>query len=294
MPQNSDQPAAQRASPLWSFITVTYNSARALRTYWANSVPEGVEWIVVDNRSDDDTVAIATSLGARVVQLDQNIGFGAANNVGLRASNGAYIAFVNPDLTVDFSTLPTLERAVVEVGGVVGPQLLNPDGSPQPNGRGIATLPSKVRNRLKPLTDRSGYQKTAERGEIVPVDWLIGAAVVATRETFDTFGAWDERFFVYYEDSDLGLRAWKTGSTVHLIGDVQWIHGWARETTSFNVDAWKRELASMAKFYSRYPALLGPVRFARWMHAYSNPALRAQVIPDARGTTDPYESRRTV
>ncbi|GAA3896109.1 glycosyltransferase family 2 protein [Leifsonia kafniensis] len=273
------------AVPRWSFITVSYNSADALKTYWGSAtIPAGAEWIVVDNSSSDATVSIAESLGARVIRLEVNLGFGAANNIGMNQSRGEFIAFVNPDVTVDFSTLPALERVVQSLGGVIGPQLINPDGSLQPNGRGIATLPSKIRNRLKSETGTSGYQRTAEPGEQIAVDWLIGAAVIATRQTFDKFGAWDDHFFVYYEDSDLGMRAWKHGVPVHVLGDVRWIHGWARETTSFNVDAWKRELTSMAKFYSRYPALLGPIRMARWAHPYSNPTTRAANGEQFEGT----------
>lgn len=251
------------STPRWALITVTYNSSEDLRTYWRRERPADVEWIVVDNASRDDTVAVAESLGARVIRLDNNLGFGAANNVGMRESTSLYVAFVNPDVTIDFATLDTLEQLVEDLGGIVGPQLTNPDGSLQPNGRGLPTLPSKIRNRLPARWGNAEYQNTAVAGEILPVDWLIGAALVARRDTFEAIRGWDERFFVYYEDSDIGLRAWANGFPVTLVGDARWVHGWARETTKFRVEPWKRELASMAKFYLRYPLLLGPVKLGR-------------------------------
>jgi len=249
---------------LWTFITVTYNNAVTLKEFWGGEIPEWAEWIVVDNASQDNTSQIAEQLGAsRVITLESNVGFGSANNVGLRAAQGLFIAFANPDVTVNFESMKVLAQAIDRTGGIVGPQLVNPDGSLQPNGRGLPTLASKVRNRLPHKFGIPGYQLFAHKGQLIRVDWLIGAAVLGRKETFDAIGGWDERFFLYYEDSDIGLRAWLSGLSVELVGDANWIHGWARETTQFRLDPWKREIASMAKFYSRYPSLLGPVRFAK-------------------------------
>jgi len=247
----------------WTFITVTYNSAATLTRFWSQPIPEGVEWIVVDNASADDTVAVAEGLGARVIALPTNVGFGTANNVALKASEGRYVAFVNPDLSPNFDSLTRLEQSLEEHGGLVSPQLINPDGSLQPNGRGLPTLASKVRNRLSSSMQNDSYQVLVHPGEEVSVDWFIGAAVLGSRETFEALGGWDERFFIYYEDSDIGLRAWRAGLSVRVVGDEQWVHGWARATTKFRLSPWMRELSSMSKFYAKYPTLLGSVAFAR-------------------------------
>lgn len=249
---------------LWTFITVTYNNATTLEDFWVGEMPAWAEWIVVDNSSADGTVQVAEQLGAtRVISLDSNVGFGAANNVGLRAARGQYIAFTNPDVTVDFESMGVLARAIDRTGGIVGPQLLNPDGSLQPNGRGLPTLASKIRNRLPDKFHVPGYQLLARAGQSLRVDWLIGAAVLGRKESFDSLGGWDERFFIYYEDSDIGLRTWLAGFSVEIVGDANWTHGWARETTRFRLEPWKRELASMAKFYAKYPSMLGPVGLAK-------------------------------
>lgn len=249
---------------MWTFITVTYNNAQTLEDFWVGDIPAWAEWIVVDNSSSDGTAQVAERLGAtRVISMTSNVGFGAANNVGLRAARGQYIAFTNPDVTVDFGSMKVLACAIDRTGGIVGPQLINPDGSLQPNGRGLPTLASKIRNRLPVRFHVSGYQLLAQAGQSLRVDWLIGAAVLGRKETFDSLGGWDERFFIYYEDSDIGLRAWLAGLSVEIVGDANWIHGWARETTGFCFEPWKREIASMAKFYTKYPLMLGPVRLAK-------------------------------
>jgi N-acetylglucosaminyl-diphospho-decaprenol L-rhamnosyltransferase len=80
-------------SPLWSVVTVTYNSAAILRHCWYEAA-KPFEWIVVDNGSQDDSADVAEELGARVVRLAANVGFSAANNIGARHSSAPYLFFV--------------------------------------------------------------------------------------------------------------------------------------------------------------------------------------------------------
>lgn len=246
-------------TPRWTLITVTYNSEDALREYWSGiRTSDDVEWVVVDNASSDSSARVAQELGARVVRLTANRGFGGANNVGFKASESRYVAFVNPDVRVDTDSLPLLEAVIDETQGLVAPQLVNPDGTPQPNGRGYPFLLEKIRNRLESNEEGSGYRRFAPVDADIAVTWFMGAAVLGTREQFVSLGPWDERFFVYYEDSDLGLRAGARGMRRTVSGRARWVHGWARETTKFEWGPWKREFPSMAKFYARYPRLLSP------------------------------------
>lgn len=240
----------------WSLITVTHNSAAALTRFWSTPLPGSVEWVVVDNRSSDGSAEAAESLGARVIRLERNIGFGAANNVGFRATTAPLVGFVNPDVTVDPESLPALAEVIGRTGGIVSPQLVNPDGSIQANGRGYPFLAAKIRNRLESSTPSSTYRRYAGPDEDLPVVWFIGAVVLGQRATFQRLGVWDEKFFVYYEDSDLGLRAAAAGIPRIVSGRTHWVHGWARETKTLRWSAWRRELPSMWKFYSRYPRLL--------------------------------------
>jgi N-acetylglucosaminyl-diphospho-decaprenol L-rhamnosyltransferase len=258
-----DPSLASRDATTWSLITVTFNSEDALQTFWSRP-PEGVEWIVVDNASSDQTVSVAEDLGATVIRLSKNIGFGSANNIGLSRSGGEHIAFVNPDVSVDYASLADLNKAVADGTRLVSPQLLNPDGSLQPNGRGFPLIINKLRNRGSGATTlQNNYLLYANPGEVRAVCWFIGAAVAGNRRAFERLNAWDPRFFIYYEDSDICLRAWKIGISCQVTGDVRWTHGWARETTSFKWAPWKRELASMVKFYTRYPAMVLGNRSAR-------------------------------
>jgi GT2 family glycosyltransferase len=248
----------------WAIITVTYNSADALRQYWSSvELGANVRWIVVDNASQDDSADVAEDLGATVVRLSQNRGFGAANNIGMRASGSSrYVGFVNPDVAIDPASLSALE-SVIGSSSLVAPQLVNPDGSPQPNGRGYPSLPAKIANRLLPGRFQARYRLFAGLGEVRPVAWITGAAVLGHRETLDSLGPWDEWFFVYHEDADLGMRALLAGMEVLVDGSTRWVHGWARETKSFKWGPWKLEIASASKFYRRYPEMLLSPSFSR-------------------------------
>lgn len=255
--------------PWCSLITVTYNSGDALEEFWgtAGRPPQGVEWIVVDNSSTDGTPEIAERLGATVIRLADNRGFSAANNVGFEQSTGRFVGFVNPDVRVRFEDLRALSEVAVAEHAIVAPQLVNADGSPQPNGRGFPFLLDKVRNRIGSAEKLTGRYLLFASGDAPrAVCWVMGAVVFGTREDIERFGAWDPYFFLYYEDKDICLRAWKAGVRVLLDPRVEWQHGWARETTGFRLAPWRREIASMAKFYWRYPEFLLRGRAAARRH----------------------------
>lgn len=241
----------------WSIVTVTYNSSEALAHFWKHPIPDDIEWMVVDNASTDNSVDVAVSLGAtHVIRHTENLGFSRACNAGLRRAIGRYIAFVNPDVTVDFSTLPLLSSMLSAEEALLGPQLIYPDGKLQPSGRGFPTLWKQIINRLSPPQDENSYYKFAQSDQVKYVDWVTGAAVCGRRETLECLNGWDERFFIYYEDVDLSLRAWQAGIPVKLVGKTPWIHGWARDTTRLSIGPWTHNLISIGKFYKKYPNLL--------------------------------------
>ena len=241
-----------------ALITVTYNSARALRDSW-NERPQGTyPWLVVDNASRDDSADVARRLGARVLRLPTNRGFSAANNIGAGAVDAEVLIFCNPDVTVTSDGIAALVDSVRRHGGIIAPQLVNVDGSLQENGRGTPFLTRKVRHLLRRADP--GYQRFSRKGELIDVVWAMGAALAMTRSDFESLGGWDDRFFVYYEDADLGLRAWRGGLPVRVDGDVRWRHGWERGTgRGFSPRAWRFEFASAWRFYRKHPYCLVPL-----------------------------------
>lgn len=247
----------------FSVVTVTYNSETdLLRTQ--RRFDESVEWLVVDNGSSDRSAAVAEGLGARVIRLTSNLGFAAANNIGIARSRGPHVLCANPDLAFDMPGL--LRLRMLDAGmprAFFVPQLVASDGSPQPNGRGVPTLVRKFASRLRGRARH--YLLYASEESAIYVAWAMGAAVFASAATWREI-SWDESFFVYYEDHDLGLRAWKAGVPVVLVGSVRWEHRWARETTSARLRPWMNEFGGMLRFFRRYPYLLVSDRLVpRWL-----------------------------
>ena len=270
------------SGPRWSLITVTYNSAGALQRFWKDvELTEDVEWVVVDNNSSDNSIEVARSIGARVIGLDENLGFGTANNVGFQKTNSQFVAFVNPDVTPKLADLAKLEKVLADnPRALVAPQLIYDDGSLQPNGRGKPYLAYKVLHRLRPPLVEKAYRRYAQPGQIVEVDWLTGAVIAGAWAHLASLGPWDEEFFVYYEDTDLGLRNNKSGGKNLLVGDANWVHGWARETSGgLSLPAWRNEFRSASSFYRRYPALLG------FPLTSNHPKTHSPIPPDRRPRT---------
>jgi GT2 family glycosyltransferase len=239
----------------WSVVTVTYNSAETLRSCWS-SAEKPFDWIVVDNCSADSSAEVAEELGARVFRLPENVGFSRANNFGVDQSNSPYLLFANPDLVVSPDGFDALRAHLDRYGGVAAPQLLSTNGEPQPNGRGFPYVTAKLGNRnLWPFSKlHAGYRVLAGPDEAVWVSWVIGAAVAMRRSDFLAIGGWNERFFIYYEDAEICLRAWRNGLPVALLGEVRWTHHWSRATNTLR---WSKahwhELRAARTFYRMHP-----------------------------------------
>lgn len=275
----------------WTLVTVTHNSSDHLRACWHPRSLRGFRWIVVDNASKDESARVAERLGADVIRLQENRGFSAANNVAMKEVVTDWVAFVNPDVALPVRLGLSRLAAVSRVNGaLVSPQLLNPDGTEQPNARGFPFLPDKMANR-SPLPIPGAQLDTYVRGGLTSptfAAWTMGAALGGPTELFRQIGGWDERFFLYYEDHDLGLRAWRAGVPVVLDPVVRWPHQWQRATMRPRLAPWRHEIRSGRQFYNKYPELLSRRRFEKrgGFTALCQSLWRPAVDPDSP-TRDP-------
>jgi len=248
------------SNPAISVITVTYNSASDFVD--RAPVAQGFEWIVVDNASVDNSADLAERLGARVLRNEENRGFSAANNAGARAALGDVLVFCNPDVHFDAPGLARLAEETTARRAVIAPQLLNADGSMQENARGVPYPHRKLRHffaKQRP-GDVDQYLFYARPGQIREIVWAIGAAVAIPTSDFWAIGGWNERYFIYYEDSDFCLRARERGLPVLLDGSTRWFHRWDRATRKkFSWRAWRSEFRSAFIFYVSHPHCVLPV-----------------------------------
>jgi hypothetical protein len=184
-----------------------------------------IELVVVDNASGDDA---ATEVDAwpgpsRFIELDRNVGYGAAANRGVEAARGEAIVLLNPDTELVDRSLGELASFALELRALVGPRLLGPDGSAQPSASGPPAGPwpwlgALVPGRLQPGSLQSRTEPwRLER--TVEVSWLTGACVAAPREVLRSLGPYDPAIHLYGEDMDLGLRAARAGVRSYFCPD---------------------------------------------------------------------------
>jgi len=224
--------------PDLSVIIVNWNVRdllrRCLHSILANLPACQLEIIVVDNGSTDGSPEMVRTEFPQVHLManPDNRGFTAANNQGLAVARGRYVLLLNPDTEVVGDALETLV-AFADVHpdvGVVGPQLLNPDGTVQSSRRRFPTLATALLEStwLQPYAPRRllarYYVLDRPDDEVQDVDWVTGAALMARREAVEQVGPLDEGFFMYSEELDWCRRFRAAGWRVVYLPTARVIH----------------------------------------------------------------------
>ncbi len=194
------------------------------------------EVIVVDNNSIDGSLAYLSPLfpEVRFIGLEENKGFGKANNLGFEAARGNFVLFLNPDTLVSEDTFVVLlnyMREHPEVG-LSGCKLLNHDGTFQLACRRGFPTPwvsfTKIFG-LQALFPRSrvfgGYNQTFRSvDETYWVDAVSGAFMFIRREALEQSGGFDPDYFMYGEDLDLCYRISRNGWKIAYVHSTSVIH----------------------------------------------------------------------
>lgn len=179
------------------------------------------EVVFVDNGSTDGSAARSRELwpDVRSVELGRNTGFAAGNNAGIRSSRGKYVVLVNNDTRADPRFLEELVGAARRDRrvGMVAPKILDFFDRTRIDSVGGLVISAEgiAQGRGRGETDRGQYDGLAD--VLMP----SGCAALYLREMLDEVGLFDERFFAYCEDADLGLRArwagWKAVSAPRAV-----------------------------------------------------------------------------
>jgi N-acetylglucosaminyl-diphospho-decaprenol L-rhamnosyltransferase len=194
----------------------------------------GHETIVVDNASTDGTVAFVRERfpDARVIE-QENRGMGAGNNAGMRAAGGRYWLLLNSDAWVVGDGIERLATFADEhpEAAVVGPRLLNVDGTLQRSVRADPTLWRLATEYLfiRKLAPRSPwlnplYVGGFDHATTREADWLSGAALLVRREAADAVGLFDEDFFMFSEEADWLYRFRRAGWKVFFYPEAEVVH----------------------------------------------------------------------
>lgn len=214
------------ASPVeLSVIVVSYNTrellARCLRSLAPASPQTAHEIIVVDNASRDGSVEMLGRQFPWVTSIANttNLGFARACNQGVRESRGRNLLFLNADTEPQPGSVSGLVGYLGDHPrvGAVGPRLRHPDGGWPRSCFRFPTLMRPLLNfRLvrRVAGDRFGLPYPSDDPRVReggPVDWLSGACLLIRQEALEAAGLFDERYFMYLEDTDLCRRLWGAG-----------------------------------------------------------------------------------
>ena len=226
-----------------TIILVSHNGERWLRPCLESVFEHAGECeidIVVVNNADDGTAEVVRDFPhVRIIRCE-NRGFAHANNRALLTSTARYALFLNVDTEVLDGTFAELVEALDErpTVGLAGVRQLSPGGDVAPT---IRRFPSAIRSlgealgsehfpfRAKWLGERELDLGMHERE--CSCDWTSGSFLVARREALQSAGLLDERFFLYSEEPDLGLRVKQAGWDVRHLPVMTVLHHAGREGT---------------------------------------------------------------
>jgi GT2 family glycosyltransferase len=242
-------------------------AARDARPYIEHTLVElgrtGHELVVVDCASKDGTTAfVRERFGeTRLLELEENPGYGSALNEGVRLTSGDYLLLMNADAWPAPGAVEEL-AAFAEThptAGVVGPRLLNSDGSLQPSVRGFPTLWRLAteyfflrwlapRSRLLNAFYGAGFAHDA----VHDAEFLVGAALLVRRTAFEEVGGFDPSFFMFNEEVDLCYRLHRRGWRVVFFPGAEFVHMGGASTRLDWSRMYREQLRSHIRFLEKH------------------------------------------
>jgi len=229
-----------------AIVTVSYNSGRYLEEFLrstADASAAELPVVVADNDSADPASlrTMTESLGGNFLELGRNAGYGAAVNRAVAAlpDSAVWVLVSNPDVVLSPGAVDTLlDVAHADPAiGAVGPAIVEPTGEVYPSARLVPSLRTGLGHALfanvwptNPWTRR--YRQDDDHGTQRDAGWLSGACLLIRREAFDAVGGFDERYFMYFEDVDLGYRLGAAGWRNVYSPATRVMHVGAHATTS--------------------------------------------------------------
>ena len=207
----------------------------------------------------------------RLERMAKNLGFTGGHNYAVGIRSAPDVLYLNSDTIVHPGAIVGLveyARQHPKVG-IVGPKLLNSDGSLQFSCRRFpnpvaAMLRNTIFGRMFPNNryTREYLMQDLDRGTPSSVDWVSGAALYATKALLDKIGSFDEEYFMFCEDTDLCYRAWQAGFEVHYLPSAVITHACGKSTDKAPNRMIDRHHRSMLLFYRKHmlPKVAVPLR----------------------------------
>ncbi|HSC67068.1 MAG TPA: glycosyltransferase family 2 protein [Cellvibrio sp.] len=252
-----------------STIIVNYNAGAGLVNCIQSILEQSGEVILVDNASQDNSIALVETHFAgdrrlRIIRNRTNLGFAAACNIGARAALNPYWFFLNPDCVCAMGSLEELYRVLISnaKAGMTGGLLLNLDGSEQAGGRRLTPTPGRT------LVSAFGLQRFARRWPQLLVDFnlhrqplpaspisveaISGACMLVKPEAIAAVGLWDDEYFLHCEDLDWCMRFVRAGWDILFVpsAPITHVQGVCSKSRPLFVEWHKHK--GMTRFYRKF------------------------------------------
>lgn len=256
------------SSPILSIIIVNYNSidylTQSLASIFSSLVDFDYEIIVVDNNSNDGSAQFIKEHFPNVflIPLNENLGFGRANNLAFTFAKGKYILLLNPDTILQENTLQTIYDYMEQNPnvGICGCKILNPDGTLQLACRRGFPTPWVAFTKLFGLQGLFPKSKIFGRynqtfrnpNESYFVDAISGSFMFVRKEVVQQINGFDEDFFMYGEDLDFCYRATLLGWNITYVHTTSIIHHKGRSTRRSQIDEVEKFYEAMQIFAKKH------------------------------------------
>ena len=245
-----------------SILIVSFNARahleRCLESLHASRPTAPHEILVVDNASTDGSPDAARRWpDVRVIDAGANLGFAAANNIGLRSSTGANLLLLNSDTVVPSGAI---DRMLSELDqdasvAVVGPRLVDGNGRAELSFGGMIGPLNELRQKRRL---RSGAVDFFTRQRQYP-DWVSGACLLVRRADAEAVGGLDERFFMYTEDVDFCAAIRARGRRILFTPDVEVVHLRGQSAASASAATREHYRRSQLAFYQKHHPRWAPL-----------------------------------
>lgn len=207
---------------------------KSLDTLFADSAGSGLNFgvVIIDNASGENVEELEKEYAnLKVIKQEKNMGFGYSHNRAFESVDAKYYFMLNPDteFPVGQNFLGRFVKFMDENRkiGMAGPKIYYPDGSLQYSCYRFPSFFQPVFSRTSlgqtdagKLATSRYLMKDFDHNATIPVDWVMGSAMFFRREAYNKVGGFDERYFMYAEDSDLCRRNWESGWAVYYVHDI--------------------------------------------------------------------------
>jgi N-acetylglucosaminyl-diphospho-decaprenol L-rhamnosyltransferase len=250
-------------------VTVAFNPGEELEHFAeslrsASSSP--VTLVIVDNGTETAVVDdVARRFGAEVLRPGANLGYGGAANLGARAGEEPWVVVANPDIVWRPGSLDELLAAGDRHprAGSLGPRILNTDGTVYPSARAVPSLTQGAGHAVfvKVWPDNPwtrAYRQGQEEMLLTEhaVGWLSGACLLLRRSALAALGGFDERYFMFFEDVDLGDRLGRAGWSNVYVPTAEVVHDQGA--------SWRERPAPMIRAHHRSAEQYLHRRYGAW------------------------------